>query len=191
MSDLDEAFINEQDLLLSLSKGDEEAFSQIYNRHWKALYNMALKRLNDEEQAKDVVQDIFEKLWSQRESLSIGKLRPYLMTSVRYSIYNLIARNKVNDTYFKYLSLLDDLPETADDVLIFAELQDRISHIISNMPSKRKVVFDLRYESGLSTDEIARRLNITQKTVQNQLLKAVSSIRDFLVKSGTLFWFLF
>ena len=92
---------HEQHLLYALSQGDESAFAEIYKSYWKLLHDTAYKRLGDEDQAKDVVQDIFVKLWHQRETLEIDNLKAYLQSAARYQVYNLIAKQKVNDTYFK------------------------------------------------------------------------------------------
>lgn len=182
---------HEQDLLFALSQGNEHAFAEIYKTYWKLLHSTAFKRLGDEDQAKDVVQDIFVKLWDQRGSLAIDNLKAYLQTAARYQVYNLIARDKVNDTYFKYLASFETSLGAADQNVLYSELQERFGSILSRMPAKRREVFALRYDDGLSTHDIAEKLNITQKTVQNQLLKAVDSIKEALFLLVLLLAFLF
>lgn len=171
---------HDQYLLSALAQSDKDAFAEIYQAYWKLLHDTAHKRLGDREQAGDIVQDIFVKLWDQRASLAIDNLRAYLQTAVRYKVYNLIASQKVNDTYFQYLALLDVSSDHADQNVLYTELQDQLNELLDKMPPKRREVFDLRYVDGLSTREIADKLNITQKTVQNQLIKATDSIREIL-----------
>lgn len=182
---------HEQHLLFALSQSDECAFAEIYKTYWKLLHDTAYKRLGDEDQAKDVVQDIFVKLWDQRETLAIDNLKAYLQTAARYQVYNLIAREKVNDTYFKYLASFETSLGAADQHVLYSELQERFGAILNKMPVKRREVFELRYEEGLSTHDIAEKLNITQKTVQNQLIKAVDSIKEALLMLFLLLAFLF
>lgn len=171
----------EQHLLYALSQSDEDAFAEIYKKYWKLLHDIAYKRLGDEDQAKDVVQDIFVGLWDQRENLAIDNLKAYLQTAARYQVYNLIAKQKVNDTYFKYLSSFETYFGAADQNVIYSELQEKFGLVLKNMPIKRRAVFALRYEEGMTTQAIAEKLQITQKTVQNQLIKAVDTIRDALL----------
>ncbi|OZI05838.1 RNA polymerase subunit sigma-24 [Siphonobacter sp. BAB-5385] len=171
---------SEHTLLTALAQSDAAAFTEIYDRYWQLLLETAYQRLGDQDQAMDVVQDVFVKLWDQRETLDIQHLRAYLQTAVRYRVYNLIALQKVNDTYFKYLSLLDQSSGAADYFVLYTELEQQFKQILEQMPEKRREVFDLRHVEGLSTKEIAAQLNITQKTVQNQLIKALDSIREIL-----------
>ncbi|WP_165796118.1 RNA polymerase sigma factor [Siphonobacter curvatus] len=170
----------EQNLLTALAKSDEGAFTEIYDTYWNLLLETAFQKLGDKNQAMDVVQDIFVKLWDNREKLDIQNLRAYLQMAVRYQVYNLIALQKVNDTYFQYLSLLDYSSSTTDHFLLYTELEHKFKVLLEQMPKKRKEVFDLRHVEGFSTKEIAAQLNITQKTVQNQLIKALDSIREIL-----------
>lgn len=181
---------HEQHLLYALSQSDECAFAEIYKTYWKLLHDTAYKRLGDEDQAKDVVQDIFVKLWDQRETLAIDNLKAYLQTAARYQVYNLIAKQKVNDTYFKYLSSFETSFASADQNVIYSELQDKFGSVLNKMPVKRREVFDLRYEEGLTTQAIADKLQITQKTVQNQLIKAVDTIKEALLMLLVLIGFL-
>lgn len=174
------SIVYDQHLLSALAQSDERAFAEIYQTYWKLLHDTAWKRLGDKEQAGDVVQDVFVKLWDQRATLAIDNLRAYLQTAVRYKVYNLIASRKVNDTYFQYLAFLDVASDQADQQILYGELQEQLNALLNKMPLKRRQVFDLRYVDGLSTREIAEKLNISQKTVQNQLIKATDSIKEIL-----------
>lgn len=170
----------EQELLVALRKGDRSAFSEIYSQYWFLLYESAYQRLQDSDQAKDVVQDVLIALWDQRENLEVQNLRAYLLAAVRYQIFNLIANDKVKDNYYRYIRDQKNEYSHADNELIYNELSDGIQTLLSKMPKKRKEIFELRFEEELSTASIARKLNITQKTVQNQLTKAVSYLKSVL-----------
>lgn len=176
----------ENDLLLRLSQGDGEAFARIYERYWQLLYDTACQRLSDADQAEDVVQDVFVNLWEQRESLSIENLKPYLQTAVRHRIYNLVARDKVKDSYFAYLSASKQTGNLADDPHQYKELRQRYQALLDSMPKRLRQVFELRYEADMDTRHIAKELNISQKTVQNQLLKAVSYVKT--IFTSLLLW---
>lgn len=170
----------EQELLTALQKGDRSAFSEIYGAYWYLLYESAYKRLQDSDQAKDVVQDVLTALWDHREKLEVHNLKAYLLAAVRYQIFNLIARDKIKDSYYKFILDQESAYADADNELIYNELADGIRDLLRKMPKKRKEIFELRFEEDLSTDLIARKLNITQKTVQNQLTKAISYLKSVL-----------
>jgi RNA polymerase sigma-70 factor (family 1) len=176
------AIINfiEQEHLAALRKGDRSAFSVIYNQYWFLLYESAYKRLQDSDQAEDVVQDVLVALWDSRENLEVQNLRAYLLTAVRYQIFNLIAKDKVKDSYYRYILDQENEYSSSDSELIYNELSEGVQLLLSKMPKKRKEIFELRFQQDLSTATIARKLNLTQKTVQNQLTKAVSFLKSVL-----------
>jgi RNA polymerase sigma-70 factor (family 1) len=168
------------DSVNALVQGDEAVFAEIYKQNWQLMYQTAYRRTGDEEQAKDIVQDIFVRMWDQRESLSIVSISAYLRTAVRYQVYNLIAREKITDNYFKYLSELTDHSKSPDENIHYKELVEKFEVLLDRMPEKRREIFQLRFEDELSTQRIAEKLNITQKTVQNQIIKAVHYLRTAL-----------
>ncbi len=173
--------LTDQELLIALNQGKQDAFDQIYRRYWRLLYDAAYRRVRDQEQAKDVVQDVFVALWDQRQSLTIERLRPYLITAVRYQIFNLVARNKVSERYFRCLERAEPLTSDADEALRLDELVGQYELRVSEMPNKRREIYRLRFDEGLSTQHIADRLHITQKTVQNQLIKAIHFLKSTLL----------
>ena len=142
---------------------------------------MACRRLGNEDQAKDVIQDIFVRLWNQREFLQVMHLGSYLRSAVRYEIFNLVAHRKVNDQYFKYLSSLEAPISRSDESLLYNELREKFERLLAGMPQRQREIFRLRFDHEMTTSTIASRLNISQKTVQNQILRAVSYLREGLV----------
>ena len=173
--------LSEQELILALNQREEAAFNQIYRRYWRLLFEAAVRRVQDEDQAKDIVQDVFAGLWDQRDTFCVENLKAYLLTAVKYQIFNLIARKKVSDKYFRRLNKTEPVSSDADETLCFNELVSQYDTILREMPDKRKEIYKLRYDEGLSTQHIAEKLHITQKTVQNQLVKAVHFIKSTLL----------
>jgi RNA polymerase sigma factor (sigma-70 family) len=134
-----------------------------------------------------VVQDVLVALWDSRENLEVQNLRAYLLTAVRYQIFNLIAKDKVKDSYYRYILDQENEYSSSDSELIYNELSEGVQLLLSKMPKKRKEIFELRFQQDLSTATIARKLNLTQKTVQNQLTKAVSFLFFLLVNTNIFF----
>lgn len=94
--------------------GDQRSFDAIYSEYRDVLYEMACRRLHDHEQAEDVVQDVFASLWEQRSVLRITNLEAYLKGSVRNAVFNLVAREKVKDSYFTHLARLNHFSSGTD-----------------------------------------------------------------------------
>lgn len=169
-------------LLLQLKDGSEEAFSEIYNKYWQKLYMLAYDRLRDTKQSQDIVQDIFISLWERRGELDIQNLNAYLYSSVRYNVFKLAAANKANDSFYNLSDALSPLASSADHRIISFELISAYHRLLEEMPAQRKKIFKMRYEENLKTKTIAEQLNISQKTVQNQLLSSYQNIRTLLAQ---------
>ena len=165
-----------------MSQGISEAFNVIYERHWKKLLNETHKRLRNMEVAEEVVQDVFANLWERRGKIEIRSLYPYLLTSVRYQVF-MLYKKKQSTPFFE--EPLEDMALSSlqtDALVIEKELKNCIHFWHSMQPEKRAEIFRLKHFEDFSTREISEMLGISQKTVQNQLLTSMASLRDFLTK---------
>lgn len=165
-------------LLLQLQEGKRAAFNILYNKYWEQTYSNAYKRLRDEDQAKDIVQEIFVSIWVNRHS-PINNLPAYLSISVRNQVFKLAAKSK-NLTPF--LDILDNIPaqnEKADSNILWQEFYRSYEAILLKLPPKRQQIFRLRFHDDIPTKTIASQMRISRKTVQNQLGKAIEQLRVF------------
>jgi RNA polymerase sigma-70 factor (ECF subfamily) len=169
-------------LLQQLKEGSEAAFSIIYSKYWRTIFMLAYDRLKDTKQSQDIVQDIFISLWERRENLEIQNLSAYLHSSVRYGVYKLVAANKVKDDFFDLSEVLSSPSSFADHRIISKELMSAYQQMIEKMPPQRQKIFKMRHEENLKTRVIAEQLNLSQKTVQNQLLSSYKNIRSLLAQ---------
>jgi RNA polymerase sigma-70 factor (ECF subfamily) len=164
-------------LLSLLRKGDGQAFTAIYDRYWKLLYYIAMKRLQVENEAEEVVQEVFTDIWARREQLQITRsLKHYLAAATQYQVMNLMARQYRR----QMMGMMEVNPENnaADRSLLFHELELQIQELVQRLPEKCRLIYHLSREEGLNNKEIAYHLEIAEKTVENQLTKALSRIRD-------------
>jgi RNA polymerase sigma-70 factor (ECF subfamily) len=177
----EEALHTESRLLELVGRHDREAFELLYRRYWSQLYDTAFQRLKNVQQAEDIVQEIFIGLWTRQDPLRIDNLPAYLHTAVRNRVLNYVARNKIAESFYEPLASL--LPETAaaDSPLMQKELLDLMKLYIASLPEKRKQIFVLYLYHNLSTREIAERLHISQKTVQNQLHATMKGLKSRMV----------
>lgn len=144
-------------LLNEISEGDVSSFNELYTRHWKFVYNQAYKRLSDHDQAEDITQDIFCKIWVNRASLSITNLPAYFSIAVRNRVFNLFEKEK------RFVPVKDLLAgivasEQADANALKNEFMAAYKSLIESLPAKRKSIFLQYYDLGKSTEEIAAQL---------------------------------
>lgn len=153
------------------------AFDELVNRYWQPMFNNAYKRIAAREVCEDLVQEVFIHIWARRSSLEIENPIAYLQSAIRYRVYTHFSRNKFTR---EFIELFDDLTDAAahpENQLKYKELRALIRAWINTLPEKRAAIFRLYIEDQMTTREIADRLNITQKTVQNQLNRSFGSLR--------------
>ncbi|TKC09679.1 RNA polymerase sigma factor [Pedobacter frigoris] len=171
----------DQELLINLRKGDRSAFDELYERHWDKVYNQAFKKLHDPDLAKDITQDVFIYLWTHKEGNFIDNLPAYLFSSVRNNVFKALKKEErflpISDLVLKSKAFYSE----ADAELLQKEFFKTYNSLIQAMPAAQQNIYRMRYEQDLSTTEIAAQLNISRKTVQNQLIRAVNMLRASLV----------
>lgn len=178
MEDINPAVHDDKILLLQLQEGKRTAFNILYNKYWEQTYSNAYKRLKDDDQAKDIVQEIFVSIWVNRHS-PINNLPAYLSISVRNQVFKLAAKNK---NLTPYLEVFDNIPahnEKADANLLWQEFYRAYEQLLTTLPPKRQQIFRLRFHDDIPTKTIASQMRISRKTVQNQLGKAIEQLRVF------------
>lgn len=166
----------DNELTQLIQQGDEPAFVELYNRYWLELYNTAYQRLKNKEQVEDIIQDVFVKLWIRRAELQIENAQAYLHTAIRFRVFNYVERETVHESFFEPFETIGFSSSIADEKIREKELLNLMQTYIGALPGKRKQIFLLHLKDNLSTREIAERLNISQKTVQNQLRTAMQDL---------------
>lgn len=171
---------NEEEILKSLSEGDERAIEAIYQLYWEPLFVKSFSILRDREICEDIIQEIFIKLWDFRERLEIKvSLKAYLFASCRYSIYRHIRSGTVRENIFDEIhERLHTSSSHAD--LEYKEILAQVNYIINQLPPKCQQVYKLSREENLSHKEIAQQLHISTKTVENHITRALHELRSSL-----------
>ena len=169
----------EKEWLQALQGGSHAALEAIFDSYYKYLVVSAYKLIQDDERAKDLVQDVFFTLWTKREELAIqGSLKAYLRRAVVNRAIDEIRKNKrlVWDEDAAANQQVSASP-SADQLLDAQDLQQTINGAIQGLPEKCRVVFGLSRFENLSHKEIAEQLGISTKTIENQITKALKIIR--------------
>lgn len=180
-----------EELFFSVRQRDPLAFEELYSRTWKDLFSIAYKRLRDEDTCKDILQEIYIDLWNRAPDLEVVNIKSYLSTATRYKIISHISRSSGKSHVFEHLEYMLESYDKADHSLNKKELQRIVDLWIDTLPKKRKEIFLLKIESNKTTNEISSELNISRKTVQNQLHTALSGLKIHLNKLALLLSVLF
>lgn len=171
--------ISDNELAELLRSGDRAAFTEIYNRYKWLLHTHAYKWMQDREEAKDIIHELFAALWTKREQLSFpDNLSAYLYTAVRNRIFNVISHQKVASQYLSSLqSFIDEEQAAADHLVREKQMTLLIEKEIAALPAKMRAVFELSRKEQLSHKEIAEQLTISEQTVRKHVQHALKILR--------------
>lgn len=169
----------DRELLDCLKSGDRAAFAEIYERYWKTMYFHALKMLGDEDDAKDLVQELFASVWTRAASIPFSNnLSGYLYITARNKIINLIQQRKVRRDYLSGLAAFaEEASNGTIEQIDEKELLLIVEKEIQALPHKMRQVFELSRKQYLSHKEIADELDISDKTVKKQIGYAIRMIK--------------
>ncbi len=175
------------DKLIELIRGDDrEAFHELYNRHWKYLFTAAFNTLRDRDDSLDICQSVFLWLWEHRETLQITtSVRGYLYSSIKYKIANLIRSGKIRSGFFEEMQRVN-MDTALENELEVKELKNLIAQLINKLPLRCKEVFELSRNENLTHKQIADKLGISEKTVDDHILRAIKKLRAPLNKLASL-----
>lgn len=176
---MDYSTLSDNGLAERLAFGEEPAFNEIYERYWSGVFLVARNRLNDDVEAEEVVQEIFCKLWRRRADFQLEKtFRSYFAVAVKYEIINRSAKKRRETDFADQLFRTNrDIDDSTLQLLSFNELKKALEESICLLPDRCQLVFRLRLEKDYSQKQIAKELDISEKTVETHLAKARKHIR--------------
>ena len=174
----------ERELLQQVSEGNESAYTLVFNHYSKQVFDAAMLYLKDTLAAREVVQEVFLKVWLKREAMpGIHDFKDYLFVLTRNHIYDSFKKQAVRMKAYEYIHQHQQAAVNDTD----HRLQDRqyehlLHEAISSLPPERKKVYIARRE-GFSNEEISNRLNISIHTVKKQLQLAMQTMKSFVKRS--------
>lgn len=171
---------NDHDLLILISAGDQNAFHLLFNAQSPRVYGFALKLTRSQDLAEEIVQEVFMKIWINRESLAdIDHIDAYLHTVTRNHTFNVLKRIATEETAKLALSkkVADAHCET-EETVNFRESQNRLNRAIDQLPPQQRMVYSLCHNEGLKYEEVARRLNISRLTVKTHMQQALRTLKS-------------
>lgn len=171
---------SETDLLEAIREGDETAFEMIFKEYYQNLCRYANSFLSDREEAEEVVQASFITIWEKRNILQINaSFKAYLYQAIRNRCLNVIKHEKVKQQHAQHqVVMMSKHDEATADTVLSNELEKKIYLAMQALPEQCRLVFKLSRFEELKNQEIADQLNISVKTVENQIGKALKIMRE-------------
>lgn len=174
--------LRREDILLISTQDDERTFKKFFNLYYPGLFRFALYMVKSDLLAEEIVSDIFVKIWKNRCHLpAIQRMDYYLIRSVKNQALNYLRQNSIP------FEQIEKVPESSlmstldpEKVLLHGELKLKVRKAVEQLPTRCRLVFELARDSGLKQEEIASLLNISKKTVKNQMTVALRKIRETL-----------
>ncbi|TZF85569.1 RNA polymerase sigma-70 factor (plasmid) [Pedobacter sp. BS3] len=182
--------ISDHELLVKLGNDDKRAFDEIYRRYWNGMFSSAYNMLRDREACMDILQEIFIWLWEHRYGVTVDSLQSYLLSAVKFKVANYIRNGKVRASFFDRLKEAEAPGELATDNVEVKELSAIIAHYANQLPDKCREIFLLSRHEYLTNKEIASRLGISVKTVENQMTIAIRKLKTSIAKISSFLFFL-
>lgn len=166
-------------MIRGIKEGREAAYAGLFDRYYKILSLFAFRYVEDLDTAKEIVQDLFVYLFEHRDSLVITtSLKSYLYHSVRNRCLNHLKHNKINQQHLDRQEPVASDENDPEAIFRETELEYRIYQVISNLPSRCRQIFRMSRMEGMKNSEIATAMNISVRTVETQISRALKTLRE-------------
>lgn len=184
---------NEKELLLRIAEGNEDAFVTLFHRHQDHIFKVVFQVLKSQALAEEVVQDIFIKVWEERQKLpTVQQFQNWLFILSRNYLISYLRRMALEEKVRK--AWIEERPmneNSTDYKLRSTQFNALLQETISNLPTQQQAVFRLAKEQHLTYEEIARRLSISPNTVRIHMSRALDAVRKGLKDKGIAFVLMF
>lgn len=167
-------------LLIKLKSGDRSAFEQIYKLYSIRIYWNILKMVKSEDDAKELLQDVFLKVWEKRQLLDPEQsFRSYLFQISKFTVYNFIRKNNLDKKLKDYLSQENsELYTHVEEMISYKQSDAFIREAIEQLPPQRKHIYKLCKIEGKSYEEVSKMLGISTSTISDHIVKATKFIKN-------------
>ena len=185
------------EIIKKLKGNDKQVVDSIYQHYHKRIFAFALSLIKVEDDALDIVHEVFVKIWEHRHNLeNDSRIEPLIFTITRNTVLSKF-RKKANERKYQeqmFAANYSAYTNKTEEDIDYKTLKEKVDTIVTQLPPKSQKVFILSREKGFSNKEIANQLNIAEKTVEDHITRALSFLKQNLKESGflgILFWYLF
>ncbi len=175
---------SERTVINLIKEGDGRAFEKIFREYFKSLHAYAYTFMKDDEQAEEIVQNVFCRIWEKREQLNPdGSIKAYLYRAVHNESVNYLKHQKTRTAFrVHYNNSEEQTGGEASEKIMVAELDGYIQQALNELPQQCRIIFQMSRFENLKYREIADQLNLSVKTVENQMGKALKVLRTKLAE---------
>jgi RNA polymerase sigma-19 factor, ECF subfamily len=176
--------LRDTEIIWRIRQGDVKEFESLFRSSYVSLVRYARNLIKDQDSAEEVVQDLFYRIWKDKEKINIeSSLNGYLFRSVHNRCLHHIEHCRVVDRHAAEMAgIKPEMPESPSDILSYKELQAKIAAIIERLPARCGKIFCMSRFEGLKYNEIAEKLSVSVKTVESNMGKALKEFRKVLTE---------
>ncbi|MDR3714125.1 MAG: sigma-70 family RNA polymerase sigma factor [Puia sp.] len=175
-----------------LKQGDPQALGYFYDRYVDKLFSTATRMTSNRELAKDALQEVFIEIWNYRETLSdVSHIQSYLVKVLRNIVLKKIKKEG-QTSYTLVPETLLSSEQSVEEIIISSDIdrekKSRLSRALSNLTSRQKLILELRFNEGLSYEQIADRLSMNYQSVNNLAFRTIHSLRRHMITAVSLLY---
>lgn len=162
-----------------LRGGDQKAFEMLYEKFAGKIYHVSRKMHLDHEDAESLVQEVFLKIWTKRQALDPDRsFNAYLLTIVRSMVIKEVRHQSYMSAYQQYVKAHKDLVNETEDYIVFRNFEELSNEVLNQLPAKQKQIFMMKNIEEYSIEEIATSLDLSKRTVENQVYRATKVLKE-------------
>jgi RNA polymerase sigma-70 factor, ECF subfamily len=179
--------VNDTLLVKRIRQNDKDAFKSLYNLYSKRIYFFSLRYLSNSVEAEELVQTVFINVWVNRNSLDETiSVKNYIYKAAVNYVYNYLKKKAIRTRFIESEINKGEIPsDITYEQVYFHDLERSINSIVETMPSQQQKIFQLSRYEGLTHKEIASKLNLSVRTVENQMYRSLKMIKSIL-KAGVI-----
>lgn len=183
----------DESILIRLKDGDEKAFDMLFWKFNPMIYNFVNSILFNKSLAEDITQQVFLKIWEKRESINLEKsFSSYIYTIARNFVYQETERLVYENKFISfYKANENELDNSTFEKIDAGFIESFINEVIAQLPEKQQKIFDLSRRKGYSNKEIAKELDISEKSVENHVYRTLQFLKEKMKKNFIFLAFLF
>lgn len=171
--------INDSELARKIRTGEKNAYQQLFERYAPRIFQFSLSYLKNQADAEELVQDVFLKIWEKRETLDQSKnIKSFIFKVAVNTIYDFIRHKNIENAFNDFARVnFETNSNNTWHTVIFDEMTANLVEMIAKLPVQQQRIFQLSKDEGLTNEEIAAKLNLSKRTVENHLYRAISFLK--------------
>ena len=176
-----------------LRLGEKKAYQELFERYAPRIYQFSISYLKNKLDAEELVQEVFLKLWEKRSELDQTKnIKSFIFKIAVNTIYDFIRKKNIENAFndFARLNFKSGENYTWHEV-IFEDMKQNLQKLVAQLPKQQQKIFYLSKEKGLTNEEIATQLNLSKRTVENHLYRAIAHLKKHFVDDSLLTFLFF